>query len=74
MTNHYLKAIDILSENLPDTNYELDQYADRYDTGKRGDMGTPKEARAFAIGVIDDLIGRLKEIRDEVGAMPLKEF
>jgi len=74
MTNHYLKAIDILRDQLPDMKRELDQYAEAHNTGARGERGTPKEAHAFALGVIDYLIERLKEIREEVAAMPLKEF
>lgn len=37
MTNHYLKAIDILRENLPDTSRELDQHTEAHNTGTRGD-------------------------------------
>ena len=74
MVNHYLKALDILSDELPNTEYELEQHYSGLDTGKRGEMGTPKEARAFAVGLIDELIERLQEIRNEIELMPLKRF
>jgi len=74
MVNHYLKALDILRDELPDTGYELEQHYSGRDTGKRADMGTPKEARDFAVGIIDDLIERLQEIRGEIELMPLKRF
>lgn len=74
MTNHYLKALTILEDNLPDIARELDQHADIKDTGRREDMGTAKEAKEFALGIIDELRARLKEIREEIEAMPLKDF
>jgi len=74
MTNHYLKALDILRDELPNTEYELEQHYSARDTGRRSDMGTPKDARDFAVGIIDELIERLQEIRGEIELMPLKRF
>lgn len=74
MTNHYLKAIDLLRDELPDITGELDEHASERDTGVHSDMGTAKDARDFAVDIIDDLIERLQEKRAEISARSLRDF
>lgn len=72
MRNYFLEAISELENLLPDIAGELDQEASERDTGERADMGTPEEAREFALSFVDDLIERLTEAREEVLKMNFK--
>lgn len=72
MRNYFLEAISELENLLPDIAAELDEQASERDTGERADMGTPEEAKEFALSFVDDLIERLTEARKEVLKLTFK--
>lgn len=74
MTNHYLKALEILQELIPDIRHDITARKFQADTGRRSDMGNPAKARDFAVEVLTDYIEHLQEIRTEVQSMSLKRF
>ncbi len=66
MRNYFLEALSELENILPDIAAELDEHISERDTGEPADMGTPQEAREFALSYVDALIERLTNAREKI--------
>lgn len=74
MTNHYLKALALLAEMIPDAKRLIEDHTASRQGFKPKERGTPKKAREFAATVVTDLIEQLEEVREEIKNLPLKRF